>query len=100
MYWPKDDMNGIHVDIDLIPISLSEVDIIRSTLKVSAYLILEWYDGRLKWNPSDYENNITEVIINPTKLWIPDVSLVKYYEISTDSNDKSKGVHVCSNGKV
>ncbi|CAJ0915410.1 unnamed protein product, partial [Mesorhabditis belari] len=43
-------------------------------VKVSAWIIERWYDDFLYWNPDNFEN-ITEVKIPWTQIWIPDTVL-------------------------
>lgn len=80
--------------------SLSDVNILGSTFTAAGFVSLQWYDDRLKWNPSDYENNITEILINPTLLWIPDIQVSQYSEVSNEATDKSQKVHVRSDGTL
>ncbi|KAK3105114.1 hypothetical protein FSP39_017547 [Pinctada imbricata] len=54
--------------------SINELNAITETLTTSGYLILQWKDSGLAWNPSDY-NNITRTYIPQDDVWKPDFVL-------------------------
>lgn len=37
-------------------------------------------------------------MVQPGKLWIPDLKTVQFSEINTDGNDRSTNVHVTNDG--
>ena len=44
-----------------------------------------WNDPRLSWDKSEFEN-ISQVIINPKKAWLPDVVLLNRCEYDVESD--------------
>ncbi|XP_071955381.1 neuronal acetylcholine receptor subunit alpha-10-like isoform X2 [Antedon mediterranea] len=52
-------------------VDISERDQI---LKLNMHIFEHWFDEKLTWNPADYEN-IYEVRIPGSEIWIPDITL-------------------------
>lgn len=46
---------------------------------------LKWGDNRLKWNPKEF-SNITEIVVNSKKIWIPDIMLTTFSQVTDTSN--------------
>jgi len=65
---------------------------------VTGTILLEykWYDDRLRWDPKEW-NNITEIIMSPTSMWIPNFKpTTQFTEIG--NLDTSSFVRVFSSG--
>ena len=53
-------------------VSLDEKNQIITT---SIYLYAKWYEKRLSWNSSDY-NDINSIKVSATELWLPDLFVI------------------------
>jgi len=49
-----------------------DVDIDTSAMKSFNYILLEWIDQHLIWNPSDYDG-LDEVVMEWNEIWTPDI---------------------------
>jgi len=61
---------------------------------------LKWYDERLQWNPQN-NKNITSVMIDHTKIYIPNIKEDEFTDTDYSSNyDKTNLVEVSYNGQA
>ncbi|KAF2344191.1 Neurotransmitter-gated ion-channel ligand-binding domain, partial [Trinorchestia longiramus] len=50
------------------------LDDVQQQMTVDAWAFMQWEDAHLTWSPDDY-SGITEVHLDQTDLWLPDVAL-------------------------
>ncbi|KAL3312853.1 Neurotransmitter-gated ion-channel transmembrane region [Cichlidogyrus casuarinus] len=86
------------VTLQLQPVQIIQLDEKTQTMKSNVWLNFEWIDYLLTWNPEDFQN-ISDIRINPSTIWKPDVILLNnadgQYNMSYHSD-----VVVYSNGSV
>jgi hypothetical protein len=85
VYFPINNKSYVDVYTELILKSITSVSIKSSNFGTTAYLRLEWFDERLKWDPEKF-SNITDCVINSNKIWLPDIQVYNYYQIKQDDN--------------
>jgi nicotinic acetylcholine receptor, invertebrate len=51
------------------------LDQINNIMTTNIYLSAYWYDKRLIWIPSSY-NNLSEIVTPANKLWLPDLNIL------------------------
>jgi len=91
------DVVDILVDIALP--QLMKVDEKEEVITTNVWVRQFWNDPRLSWKKTDYEN-ISQVIINPGKAWLPDVMLLNSAEELTDGRGGAARLVVKHDGNV
>lgn len=71
---PIDSNQPVIVNLQLYFIQLVSLDQVDQFITASVWLVQNWEDKRLVWDPNDY-NNITTLRVNPVNIWIPDITL-------------------------
>jgi hypothetical protein len=64
----------IRIDIKLSLKQISSLDEKNQILTTNSYFACFWSDSRLTWDPEDY-GNVTFVLIQASKLWMPDCKI-------------------------
>lgn len=94
-------INSSHtVDIygQLILHTLYELDFINNILEARYFLMNEWYDERLVWDPLEH-NNITSLYMQKDKVWMPSLVMCNSMKES-DDKDNFPEVRIVYNGWV
>ncbi|THD25858.1 Neuronal acetylcholine receptor subunit alpha-6 [Fasciola hepatica] len=81
--------NPVHVNITYNVVQILAFSQAEETLSISGWFTIKWTDPRLSWDPHAFDN-IREVNVPSSKLWIPDVGVMNG-KSSTDF-DFSAGV--------
>lgn len=90
---------GVPVEMNINFHRILSVDIIHSTMDFIIWLRFIWFDPRLSWNPSEY-NNITKTWFwEMSEIWTPDIEL---YNMASPLSDTLEDVyaHVSHEGIV
>ena len=66
--------DAVMVNLQLYFIQLVSLDQVNQLMTVSVWLVQNWKDMRLTWDPAEY-NGIDQFRVNPTDIWIPDLTL-------------------------
>ncbi|XP_071833233.1 acetylcholine receptor subunit alpha-type des-2-like isoform X2 [Apostichopus japonicus] len=85
----------LSINLAVRPIKLVNVDVENGLVVVDLWLISSWTDKRLRWDREYY--NITELYIDPSRIFIPDIEL--YYGTTTNLLSNQKVV-VNNNGSI
>ncbi|KAL3864257.1 hypothetical protein ACJMK2_005958 [Sinanodonta woodiana] len=64
----------LNVTVDFSLIGIIEFDSQKESLTSAGYLIVDWNDYYIQWDPSDY-NGTTNVFIHQDDVWKPDIAL-------------------------
>uniref|UniRef100_A0A914WSD1 Uncharacterized protein n=1 Tax=Plectus sambesii TaxID=2011161 RepID=A0A914WSD1_9BILA len=67
---PPDGLIDMRFELDLVHIL--GIDEIKQTMTVLVYVVEEWVDLSLSWNPEEHDN-ITKTWLPTTKVWLPDL---------------------------
>lgn len=91
----------------VVNVSVNEVMIYAlgedELLDISAWIKMEWKDRRLAWKPSEWDN-VTNLMVSPKTLWIPDLGLwnvkdIDYVDLSSRM-DKIRRVFISNKGTI
>lgn len=75
--YSRDIRPGVNVNVS-VTLSLRQlvaIDQVNQIMSTSIYLISNWIDKRLEWNPMNY-SNLSEIFIPATKIWVPDFNVI------------------------
>ncbi|KAM7430993.1 Neuronal acetylcholine receptor subunit alpha-7 [Porites harrisoni] len=89
----------VKVFIDIALPQLMKVDEKEEVITTNVWMRQFWNDPRLSWKKSEFEN-ISQVIINPKKAWLPDVVLLNSAEEVTDGRGNAARLVVKYDGNV
>jgi hypothetical protein len=89
----------IEVTLDMVLMSIDEVDEKRQTISIKAFLEIQWQDAFLSWNSSKYPA-ISRINVKNSDIWIPDVVLRDTYDKLTDLGQIDGKANVESSGLV
>lgn len=64
----------LDLDVSLQFSGINSLDDVKGVFSTSGYVILQWYDSYLTWNPDHYEN-ITKMYLPQNDIWKPDLVL-------------------------
>ncbi|XP_076454827.1 5-hydroxytryptamine receptor 3A-like [Babylonia areolata] len=62
----------VSITIEVLPLSLNDLDISQQVMSFSAIYYQSWTDSRLTWTPSSY-GNIESFVIPSEQLWTPPI---------------------------
>jgi hypothetical protein len=79
----------ITIDIKLSLKQISSLDEKNQILTTNSYFACFWTDSRLTWDPEDF-GNVTFVLIQASKLWMPDCKIGLYLFYKGCKNDYPK----------
>ncbi|CAF1053609.1 unnamed protein product, partial [Brachionus calyciflorus] len=91
---------SLNLTMDLNLRQILNVDVPLQTITTSSLITLTWFDTRLKWNSTDF-NNINSVILKAGQIWLPEINVIN----SADSDGHLKiadteNMIVFSSGKI
>ncbi|XP_071944097.1 neuronal acetylcholine receptor subunit alpha-10-like [Antedon mediterranea] len=95
----KDNTQNVTVMIRLIVLQVIELNEKRQDITVSAWYNAFWKDEFMVWDPNDY-NNITEIFVEQSALWNPDVTLYNNVDNEFERTKKSLNLNVKHDGMV
>ena len=97
---PQDNKSApIEVTLDLILMSVDEIDEKRQTISIKAFLEIQWKDAFLTWNTSQYPQ-VSRISVKNSNIWIPDVALQDTFDKLTDLGQVDGKAIVESDGLV
>ncbi|XP_060072801.1 neuronal acetylcholine receptor subunit alpha-3-like [Ylistrum balloti] len=88
-----------YVALDMILISVLDLNEIAGTITLNCGLSMLWTDYRLVWNPSDF-SGITSFVFNSSNIWKPRVYITTSSEDLSDFSFDAFDVRVYANGSV
>ncbi|KAH3736368.1 hypothetical protein DPMN_042931 [Dreissena polymorpha] len=72
-----------HVGIELYLMSIDEINELRQTIAITAFLEIEWTDSLLIWEPLEYFN-VTSINVKVKDIWTPDIVLRRTLDKQSD----------------
>ncbi|KAH3882735.1 hypothetical protein DPMN_006680 [Dreissena polymorpha] len=89
----------LNVGIELYLMSIDEINEVRQTISIIAFLEFTWTDTFLAWTPFEY-SNITSINVKVKDIWTPDIVLESTLDKQTDLLDKDGNAIISSDGSV
>ena len=80
-------------------LSINELDEVAETIKTTGYLVVEWKDDYLSWDPADY-GGIDYYFFPQDDVWKPDIALKNSVEKYKPLGVSALNVKVHSTGNV
>ncbi|KAL4222511.1 5-hydroxytryptamine (serotonin) receptor 3B [Mactra antiquata] len=72
---PLNDQTGdMIVNVTIILFSIPDVDQVRGAVSFVIQLLVEWFDERMVWTPSDH-NNVSDIVLLSQDVWTPSVGI-------------------------
>ncbi|PAV84161.1 hypothetical protein WR25_17166 isoform A [Diploscapter pachys] len=81
---------SIKVNFSMELYQIIQVDEPQQSLIINAWIVERWVDNLLGWDPERH-SNVTEVMIEYDKIWIPDTTL--YNSLVMDDSDSRRLLH-------
>lgn len=88
----------VHISMDIALPQLMKIDEKEEVITTNVWVRQYWNDPRFSWNKTEYE--ISQIIINPEKAWLPDVVLLNSAEAMTDGRSTAARLVVKHDGNV
>ncbi|XP_071944268.1 acetylcholine receptor subunit alpha-1-A-like [Antedon mediterranea] len=95
----RDHTHNVTVTIRLLVSQVIEINEKRQEITVSGWFKMLWKDEFMVWDPNDY-NNITEIFVEQSALWLPDVTLHNNVDGEFEQIKKSLHLRVNNDGTV
>ncbi|XP_071944267.1 neuronal acetylcholine receptor subunit alpha-7-like [Antedon mediterranea] len=95
----RDHKNNVTVTIRLLVSQVIEINEKRQEITVSGWFKMLWKDEFMVWDPNDY-NNITEIFVEQSALWLPDVTLYNNVDGEFEQIKRSLHLRVNNEGTV
>ncbi|KAH3792966.1 hypothetical protein DPMN_146468 [Dreissena polymorpha] len=92
-------LDPFHVGIELFLMSIDEINELRQTMAIMAFLEITWTDHFLVWDPLEY-SNISSINVKVKDIWTPDIVLENTLDKQTDIFDEDGNAIISSNGRV
>ncbi|XP_022792184.1 neuronal acetylcholine receptor subunit alpha-7-like [Stylophora pistillata] len=89
----------VHISMDIALPQLMKVDEKQEVITTNVWVRQFWNDPRFSWNKAEY-GNISQIIINPEKAWLPDVVLLNSAEVMSDGRSTAARLVVKHDGNV
>ncbi|CAF1098898.1 unnamed protein product [Adineta ricciae] len=94
----------VHTDVTNISFDLSlaqliDVDEKNQIITTNQWLTMSWFDPKLTWNPSEWDN-VSLLHIKYDKVWLPDIVLYNNADNLASLSQISTNVMVSANGTV
>ncbi|XP_055550908.1 neuronal acetylcholine receptor subunit beta-3-like [Wyeomyia smithii] len=95
----KSHSDSVHVDMHMVLQNFNFEDNLQK-LYINVWLLLQWKDEYLNWNPMEYDG-IKELIIKSDDIWIPDVTPYSaFYSNNLDASCTTPKCVLVSSGRV
>ncbi|KAH3736579.1 hypothetical protein DPMN_043150 [Dreissena polymorpha] len=88
-----------HVGIELYLMSIDEINELRQTIAITAFLEIEWTDSLLIWEPLEY-SNVTSINAKVKDIWTPDIVLRRTLDKQSDIIDADGHAVIYSDGRI
>ena len=79
--------------------SIDEINELRQTISIMAFLEVTWKDRFLVWEPFEY-SNITSINVKVKDIWTPDIVLRRTLDKQSDFIDADGHAVIYSDGRV
>ncbi|XP_061196642.1 acetylcholine receptor subunit alpha-like [Saccostrea echinata] len=89
----------LDLDISLRFSGINSLDEVKGVFTTSGFMVLQWYDSYLSWDPQSYEN-ITEMYLPQNDIWKPDLVLKNGLKSFSEMGGKFYYVYVEHTGLV
>ncbi|KAH3882734.1 hypothetical protein DPMN_006679 [Dreissena polymorpha] len=87
------------VGIELYMMSIEDINELKQTISIMAFLEITWKDRFLAWTPFEY-SNITSINVKVKDIWTPDIVLESTLDKQTDLIDEDGNAIISSDGSV
>ncbi|KAH3736457.1 hypothetical protein DPMN_043024 [Dreissena polymorpha] len=87
------------VGIELYLMSINEINELRQTIAIMAFLEITWTDSLLIWEPLEY-SNVTSINVKVKDIWTPDIVLRRTLDKQSDFIDADGHAMIYSDGRV
>lgn len=94
---PPDNLIEVFIDIELVHIN--SIDELHQKMSAVVYMVEEWIDPSLSWNPSDFFG-ITYTWLPIDIIWVPDIIIFNMLEYNNLLENIRAPVKIYSNGRV
>ncbi|KAH3704318.1 hypothetical protein DPMN_079374 [Dreissena polymorpha] len=92
-------LDPFNVSIELYLMSIDEINELRQTISIMAFLEITWKDRFLVWDPLEY-SNITSINVKVNDIWYLDVVLESTLDKHTYLVDEAGNANIKSDGSV
>ncbi|KAH3874122.1 hypothetical protein DPMN_037363 [Dreissena polymorpha] len=92
-------LDPFQVGIELYLMSIDEINELRQTMAIMAFLEITWTDHFLVWEPLEY-SNISSINVKVKDIWTPDIVLESTLDKQTDLIDEDGNAIISSDGRV
>ncbi|KAH3882737.1 hypothetical protein DPMN_006682 [Dreissena polymorpha] len=92
-------LDPFQVGIELYLMSIDEINEVRQTMAIMAFLEITWTDHFLVWEPLEY-SNISSINVKVNDIWTPDIVLENTLDKQTDLIDEDGNAIIHSDGRV
>ncbi|KAH3882742.1 hypothetical protein DPMN_006687 [Dreissena polymorpha] len=92
-------LDPFQVGIELYLMSIDEINELRQTISIMAFLEVTWKDRFLVWEPFEY-SNITSINVKVKDIWTPDIVLESTLDKQTALIETCGNAIISSDGSV
>ncbi|KAH3795619.1 hypothetical protein DPMN_149174 [Dreissena polymorpha] len=92
-------LDPFQVGIELFLMSIDEINELRQTMAIMAFLEIAWTDHFLVWEPLEY-SYLSSINVKVKDIWTPDIVLESKLDKQTDLIDEDGNAIISSDGRV